>query len=133
MTLTRPKPILGVYEKPFWDSVQKRELRLQRCENGHYRFPPGPCCPNCTSTEFSWENVSGQGRLVSWTVFHRQYFPGLPLPYTVICGELAEGPLVIANLVGPADVKLKLDMPLHIAFEDSLTEDGELVIYQWSA
>jgi uncharacterized OB-fold protein len=132
MSVTRLKPILGVYEKPFWDWIQKRELRLQSCENGHYRFPAGPCCPDCDSTEFSWEKVSGDGRLVSWTVFHRQYFPGLPLPYTVVCGALAEGPLVIANLIGAAGAELKLDMPLRIVFEDSATKEGPLVIYQWS-
>jgi uncharacterized OB-fold protein len=132
MTLTRPIPILGVYEKPFWEWIQKRELRLQRCQNGHYRFPPGPCCPHCSSTVSSWEKVSGEGRLVSWTVFHRQYFPGMPPPYTVVCGALVEGPLLIANLVGPLEVELKLDMRLRIAFEESRTKDGELVIYQWS-
>jgi uncharacterized OB-fold protein len=133
MSVTRPTPILGVYEKPFWDWIQKRELRLQRCENGHYRFPPGPCCPDCDSTEFSWEKVSGEGRLVSWTVFHRQYFPGLPPPYTVVCGALAEGPLLIANLFGAPDAELKLDMPLRIVFEESATKEGELVIYQWAS
>jgi uncharacterized OB-fold protein len=132
MTLTRPNPILGVYEKPFWEWIQKRELRLQRCGNGRYRFPPGPCCPNCASTAFSWEKVSGQGRLVSWTVFHRQYFSGLPLPYTVVCAALAEGPLLIANLVGVPEAELKLDMQLRIVFEESRTKEGELVIYQWS-
>jgi uncharacterized OB-fold protein len=132
MTMIRPKPIFGVYEKPFWEWIQKRELRLQCCENGHYRFPPGPCCSNCTSTAFSWEKVSGEGRLVSWTVFHRQYFPGLPLPYTVVCGALAEGPLVMANLIDASGVELKLDRPLRIVFEESRTNDAELVIYQWS-
>jgi hypothetical protein len=133
MTLTRPRPILGVYEKPFWDWIQKRELRLQCCDNGHYRFPPGPCCPNCMSTAFSWKKVSGEGRLVSWTVFHRQYFGGLPLPYIVVCAALTEGPLLIANLVGTPEVELKLDKRLRIVFEESRTADGELVIYQWSS
>jgi len=133
MTVTRPKPILGVYEKPFWEWVQKRELRLQCCENHHFRFPPGPCCPKCMSTAFSWEKVAGHGTLISWTVFHRQYFPDLPVPYTVVCGALPEGPLLIANWVGAPCVELKLNMPLRIAFEESRTKDGEWVIYQWSA
>jgi uncharacterized protein len=132
MSVTRPKPILGVYEKPFWDWIQKRELRLQCCENGHYRFPPGPCCPNCASTAFSWERISGEGQLVSWTIFHRQYFPGLPLPYTVICGALAEGPLLVANLTGAPAGELRLDMRLHIVFEECRTKEGDFVIYQWS-
>jgi uncharacterized OB-fold protein len=133
MSNVRPKPIIGVYEKPFWDYVQNRELRLQRCNKGHFRYPPGPSCPICMSTEFSWQKVSGLGRLISWTVFHRQYFPGLPVPYTVACGMLEEGPLLVANITGAPDQPLKLDMPLVITFEDSRTGDGDWVIYQWSA
>jgi uncharacterized OB-fold protein len=129
----RPKPIIGPYEKPFWDHVQKRELRLQRCSNGHFRYPPGPCCPKCMSLEYSWDKVTGRGKLISWTVFHRKYFPDLAPPYTVVCGSLDEGPLLVANFVGDDSKKLELDMPLQLAFEDARTKDGDFVIYQWSA
>jgi uncharacterized protein len=129
----RPKPIIGPYEKPFWEHVQNRELRLQRCNNGHFRYPPGPVCPKCMSIEYSWDKVTGHGKLISWTVFHRKYFPDLAPPYTVVCGALDEGPLLIANLIGDNSERLKLDMPLQIAFEDARTKDGDFVIYQWSA
>jgi uncharacterized protein len=129
----RPKPIIGPYEKPFWEYVQKRGLRLQRCSNGHFRYPPGPVCPKCMSLEYSWDKVTGRGKLISWTVFHRQYFPDLAPPYTVVCGALDEGPLLLANLIGNNSQKLELDMPLQLAFEDARTKDGDFVIYQWSA
>ena len=132
MTTVRPSPILGVYEKPFWDKVQERELHLQRCSNGHFRYPPGPSCPRCLATNFDWELISGRGELISWTVFHRQYFPDLPVPYTVVCGATEEGPLLIANLANPGGQPLQLGMPLRIVFEDTRTKDGDWILYQWS-
>lgn len=133
MTVLRPRPIIGVYEKPFWDYVQGRDMRLQQCRNGHFRFPPGPVCPKCLSTEYSWEKISGEGRLVSWTVFHRQYFPEFATPYVVVCAALAEGPLLIANLSGEVTQPLRLDMPLRLVFEHARSKDGDWIIYQWSA
>ena len=131
--ISRPKPILGVYEKPFWDYVQNRDLRLQRCANGHFRFPPGPSCPHCESAEFTWEKIMGRGRLISWTVFHRQYFPSIPVPYTVVCGALDEGPLLLANITGAHDQVLSLDMPLYIEYENTRAGPSDWILYQWSA
>jgi uncharacterized protein len=85
------------------------------------------------SLDYSWEKVTGRGKLISWTVFHRKYFPDLPPPYTVVCGSLDEGPLLVANFVGDDSEKLKLDMPLQLIFEDARTKDNDFVIYQWSA
>lgn len=83
--------------------------------------------------QFSWEKVSGEGKLVSWTVFHRQYFPELTIPYVVVCAALAEGPLLIANLVGDPSQSLRLDMPLRLTFEETRIKDGNWIIYQWSS
>lgn len=131
MTLNRPRPILGVYEKPFWQHVLNRELRLQRCGNGHLRFPPGPCCPRCGSEEFEWRKLSGRGRVCSWTVFHRQYFPEMPAPYIVVSAELEEGPLLIADFIGSKD-SLAVGLPLRLVFEDCRSGDLDWVIYRWA-
>lgn len=134
MNVLRPRPIQGVYEKPFWESVQQRVLKLQACCNcGALRYPPGPICHKCQSPEFTWNEVSGRGRLVSWTVFHRQYFPEFPAPYTVVSAVLEEGPILIANLVGGEPVSLRIDMPLKLTYENARSKDGEWIIYQWSA
>jgi uncharacterized OB-fold protein len=87
------------YDAPMWDSVAAGALRLQRCaECGRFRFPPGACCPHCLSTEASWEPVSGEGRVLSWTVFHRQYLPAYPPPTVCVAVRLAEGPIFIGNI-----------------------------------
>ena len=131
MTLNRPKPVMGVYDEPFWQHVKNREVRLQRCSNGHFCFPPGPCCPRCGAHELEWHQVSGRARLCSWTTFHRQYFPEMPAPYIVVSAELEEGPLLVADFIGNEE-DLALDRPLHLVFEDCRFGDLDWVIYRWS-
>jgi uncharacterized OB-fold protein len=87
------------YDEPMWQSVAEGALKLQRCAQcGRFRYPPGPCCPACLSTEARWEAVSGRGRVLSWTTFHRQYLPAYPPPLTCVAVALEEGPIVIANV-----------------------------------
>lgn len=132
--LVRPEPRRNVYETPFWEFVQAHDLRLQQCSGcGAFRYPPGPACAQCLSMESEWTALSGQGRLVSWVVFHRQYFPELPVPYLVAAVETQEGPILIANLVSYGERTLRLDMPMRIVYETARTaEGGEWEIYQWA-
>jgi uncharacterized protein len=130
--LQRPRPIIGVYEKPFWDRVQERELALQRCARcAHVWFPPGPVCPACLADDWRFERMSGRGRVVAWTVFHRQYFKEIPVPYAVVSVQLDEGPLLVGNLPGVDAQAIRLDMPVSVTFEAVAATDGEWLIYQW--
>jgi uncharacterized OB-fold protein len=99
-TITKtPEPIMGFYDRPLWKYIRDREMRLQSCSDCRtFRYPPGPGCPNCLSSECEWKPLSGEGTIVSWAVFHRQYLPAYPAPYNVIAVRLAEGPLLISNL-----------------------------------
>lgn len=118
--MTRPAPMTGVHDGPYWLYAKDGELRLQRCENcGAYRYPPGPVCPECLAPEHVWARLSGKGRLVAWTVFHRQYFPELPAPYVVVVVRSAEGPFLIGNLVRADPGELRHDQPLRAVFEDT--------------
>ena len=130
--LSRPKPRMSVYDKPYWDFVQNRELRLQRCSScGQFRYPPGPLCPQCLSEAADWAALSGFGSVLGWTVFHRQYFPELPIPYAVISVQTREGPLLIGNLVNAGGLKVEIDMPVAAVFEDVESPDGTWRICQW--
>lgn len=130
--LDRPRPSMDLYEKPFWEYVQKRELHLQLCSNcSHLRYPPGPVCPRCQSNAFRWKPVSGQGQVISWTVFHRQYLPQLPVPYIVASVALEEGPLLIANINVSPD-RMYLGLPVRLVFEEAEGKEGRWQIYQWA-
>jgi uncharacterized OB-fold protein len=129
---TRPSPRRGVYEIPFWEHVERRELRVQRCAAcGELRFPPGPACPECLSGDYEWSPLSGEGHVLAWTVFHRQYFPELPPPYTVVAVRTAEGPILVANYVNANGRRAACGDRVTLTYEDVAGEPDDWTIYQW--
>lgn len=127
--MVRPDPLK--VNQP-WQGPARRELSLQCCGDcGHWRYPPGPACPSCLSGSYAWAPVAGRGRVLSWTVFHRQYFDELPPPYTVVTAELDEGPILIADLARSDDA-LRVDSHVELCYADAATPDGSpFVLYQW--
>jgi uncharacterized OB-fold protein len=89
-----------LYDDPMWASIAARKMALQRCTAcGEWRYPPAPCCPKCLSLSSEWQALSGRGTILSWVIFHRKYFDDFEPPYNAIAVQLAEGPIMISNLV----------------------------------
>ena len=121
MDYKKPLPTITPLERPFWEHARKHELRLQRCTAcGHFRYPVSPVCADCDSDGYEWAKVSGRGKIVSWVVFHRCYFPSFEreIPYNVAMIGLDEGPIMISNVLTPND-KLRTGMPVAVVFEDA--------------
>ena len=76
-------------------------------------------CPRCLATEVTWQPASGRATLFSFAIFHRAYHPAWEkkVPYNVSMVELAEGPIVMSNVVGIDNARLKIGMPLSVDFE----------------
>jgi Predicted nucleic-acid-binding protein containing a Zn-ribbon len=71
--------VLTLYDLPMWEAVERGKMALQKCAAcSAFRYPPGPACPQCLSLDHVWEEISGRGRILSWVVFHRQYFDDFP-------------------------------------------------------
>ena len=89
--------------EPFWSGGLSGELRLQQCANcGHVRYPISRICPRCLSPDAAWAAMSGRGVVQSYIVFERAYHQAWAgqVPYVVALIELAEGPVLISNVVG---------------------------------
>jgi uncharacterized OB-fold protein len=54
--------------------------------------------------DYHWKPLKGRGTILSWVIYHRQYFDNFPPPYNVVAVQLDEGPIVMSNLVGPEPV-----------------------------
>jgi uncharacterized OB-fold protein len=94
-----PAPIMGLYDRSMWASIQKGAMQLQCCEQcGKFQYPPAPVCSQCLSSDLTWQLLSGRGHILSWVVFHRTYLDAYPAPYNVIAVRLMEGPTMISNL-----------------------------------
>ena len=102
-SIAKPQPRQDPLNRPFFEHARNGILAVQHCADcGDRHFPPSPVCPNCNSDRQDWQPVSGRGTLQSWVAFHRAYWPGFAdeLPYDVCLVRLAEGPLLVSNLLG---------------------------------
>ena len=120
MVTARPIRSMDPYAREFWIYTEKKELRLQQCSNcGKFRWPPGPTCDKCLSDEADWAAVSGRGRVLSWTTFHRKYFEEYPAPHTVLVLELEEGPLFVSYPIDVEVADLREGMLLSLRWTDA--------------
>jgi len=121
----KPLPAISSLSAPYWDGLKQRAVKLQRCDGCHKLwYPPGPFCPNCWSRNFTWEKLSGQGKVNSWVVFHQAYFSSVKdeIPYNVAEVELDEGPRLLTNLVGIDNADIKIGIPVEVVFDDVTDE-----------
>jgi len=126
----RPLPQTDGPDRPFWQALRRREVQVQRCGScGTHRFPATRYCARCRSDVSEWVVVAPSGTLETWCVFHRPYFEGLPLPYTVIQVRLDCGVRVFANPAGVKNDKLRIGMPVEAVFED-VTGDVTLLMFK---
>jgi uncharacterized OB-fold protein len=105
--------------RPYWEAAARGELWLQRsAETGEYVFYPRAHSPFGAADTLEWVRVSGRATLDSYVINHRPA-PGFEPPYVIAIVRLAEGPRMLASLVGvaPDPERLVLDMPLRVEFE----------------
>ncbi len=118
--MTRKLPLLTQETAPFWQGGEHEQLNICFC-NGCQRYfhPPALLCPQCLSFEVGPRPVSGKGTVVSFTVNHQAWIPGLPVPYVVAIVELAEqaGLRFVSNIVGCPVDEVAIGMPVRVTFE----------------
>jgi uncharacterized protein len=119
---------------PFWEAAKERRLIVQECSAcGRLRFPAVPFCAPCGSEEFTWREVSGNGRIATWTRTYQLYHPELAdqVPYTVLLVELVEQPgLLLYGNLRPSSADVAVGQPVSAVFEDR--PDGWTLIH-WRA
>jgi uncharacterized OB-fold protein len=117
----KPQPTPSAESAPFWEGAKARRLQLPRCNTcARFWFPPSQRCAHCLSADFEWREVSGQGRIYSFVVFHRVYHPAFEseVPYAVAIVELDEGPRMLANIVGTKPDDIRCDQRVRVVFEE---------------
>jgi len=114
-----PTPAVDRETLPWWQAAAEHRLLLQRCNAcGRVRLPPGPLCPVCRSFDQGWQEASGRGTVYTYTIVHRAYVPGLPVPYVVAVVALEEGPKLTSNVVDVAPESVQIGMAVELAWED---------------
>ena len=126
MAQKRPDRVRGAGHNEFWDWCSKGELRLQRCQDcDKLSWPVIQACEYCNGIQFTWERMSGRGKVVSWCTFERDYYRGLlPIPWETILVELEENVLFISNPGNFALKDMSADMAVKLAFVDCEDSTG---------
>ena len=109
--------------RPFWEACARRELRVQRCDDcGRFRHPPLPGCPACGSPRSGWPQLSGRGRVFSYTIAHHAALPALrgDAPYAIVVVELPDAPgaRLVSNLVGAPPGTARVGLDVVVAWEE---------------
>ena len=112
------RAIRSIHDQPMWDSMRARAWSLQGCDGcGQYRYRPSSCCPGCPCMGHRWRPPSGAGTVLSWVVFHREYLPDHKPPCNAVAVQLAEGPVVVSNVVGPDPAGSWISQAVRVCYE----------------
>jgi uncharacterized OB-fold protein len=102
----------------FYKFMQQNKLMAGKCRKcGKTHLPPRPLCDNCFSQDFEWVEVSGKGKLLTYTVIHiaPAQFQALA-PYAVGIVQLENGLRLPGMINGIEKNKLAIGMSLTIDF-----------------
>jgi uncharacterized OB-fold protein len=119
----KPLPRITPDNEPFYKALRERRLVLPYCNDcGKPHLPPGPVCPYCFFDQIHWKEARGRGRISSWTVVHKAWFPAFAedIPYNVVQVELDEGPRLTANVVNIQNESLEIGLAVEIVFGDGI-------------
>ena len=103
---------------PFWQAAEEARLLGKTCQEcSKVHWVPRSVCPFCGSSRLGWAPLSGRGAVHAWSTLRRA-----DPPYTVAYVQLAEGPIMLTNLVDLGSQEPWIGMPVGVVFQR--TEDG---------
>jgi uncharacterized protein len=120
MSWNKPLPHPTQISAPFWDGLRAHEVRIQRCDQGHWFFFPRLHCPVCGSRHIEWQHVSGHGILYTYTVSRVPTLPEFTdeMPQLLAVVELDEGVHINTTMVGVAPEALRVGERVRPVFDD---------------
>ncbi len=89
--------------EPFWLAAKEHRLTACQCAKcGHFRMPPTPVCPECSSFDRAWPTLAGTGTVFSFAICNRNPANGEPYVYVPVVVDLdgAPGARLISNVTG---------------------------------
>ena len=117
----KPLPPVTADTAPFWEACAEGRLLLQRCGDcACWQFYPRRLCAACGGRALQWREASGRGQVKSWTIIRRAVSLAFEAdaPYVVALVALAEGPTLMANIVGCNPESVAIGQPVRVTFEE---------------
>lgn len=121
----RPLPVPDDETRGFWEKAREHVLAIQRCDHcGHFAHPPVPFCSSCHRLDrpsFTFEPVSGRGRLVGWTVIDKSMVVGFehdaPITNALVRLDEQDDLLMMATLLVSGEPPA-VGAAVEVVFED---------------
>lgn len=131
--MSAPPPVDGV-TAAWWDATRDGTLYLQTCEAcGGVQHYPRALCVTCGATDrLGWTPASGRATVDTWTVVHRAPAPDAALPYVVARVRLAEGPVLLTNIVDLPAGEISTGLPVRLAWRP-LPDGRQLPVFTVAA
>ncbi len=105
---------------PFWAAAAEGRLVAERCSAcGAESFPPRGICRACRGRVMTLAEITGRGRVYSFTVNYQRWLPGLEVPYAIVLAEFPGHPgvRVAGRLRGCPPEEAAIGMEVEIGFE----------------
>ncbi len=123
LPLTAGDYFIGIYQPSpetigYWEGVKRRELMLKWCPRCAKAFHPKRIvCTDCGTTELTWKQASGRGKVYSFSEVHHAPSEAFAksVPYAVGLVALEEGVHLFARLI-PEGGPVAIDAPVRVDF-----------------
>jgi len=103
--------------EPFWEAAREHRLTACQCADcGHFRMPPTPVCPECSSFRKEWPTLPGTGTVFSFAICNRNPVTGEPYVYVPVVIDLdgAPGARLISNVTGCDAEDVEIGMKVSV-------------------
>ncbi len=113
-------PAVNEETEQFWANAAQGRLVVEHCEAcGAESFPPRGICRRCHSRSMAPVEVTGRGRVYSFTVNYQRWLPDLEVPYTIVLVEFPDHPgvRVVGRLRDADPPRVAIDMEVEVGFE----------------
>lgn len=104
----------------FWAAAAEGRLVVDQCEGcGAFVFPPRGMCRTCRSRAMRPVEVTGRGRIYSYTINYQRWLPDLEVPYVIVIVEFPDYPgvRVVGRLRGCEPEEAAIDAEVEVGFE----------------
>ena len=107
----------------FWEAAATGVLLLRTCNDcGKAHWYPRAVCPLCGSTQLSWVEASGRGKIYAFSPARRA-----DPTYTLAYVTLDEGPQVMTNIINAEPEALSIDQSVQVIFQPA--DEGRMMPY----
>ncbi|MGX1787126.1 Zn-ribbon domain-containing OB-fold protein [Bosea sp. NPDC055332] len=116
-----PQPYEDEDNAPFLAGWREGRLMLQQSrDGGPLFFYPRPICPYTGSADLIWREVSGRGRIVSFSLITRPNHPSFNAEVPIVLAEIAldEGASLLGRVVEVDAASIASDAKLELLSPD---------------